>query len=202
VPTVINGLPAHVLLIHVIVILVPLGALFTALSAVWPAARHKLGFISPLTCLIALIFVPITTHAGEWLKNYDLNVRQFSGDIAARIEKHANLAAGFVWYTVGLFAISTAVWLLGRKYEISLLPIKKTNEVASPNGSNGGGGIVTATRTRTQAQTETQTKALPQWASILLAVAAVAMSVLIVWQLYRIGDAGARAVWEGSVSGS
>jgi hypothetical protein len=199
---VINGLPAHVLLIHVIIILVPLGALFTVLSALWPAARHKLGFISPLTCLIALIFVPITTHAGEWLKNYDLTVRQFSGDVAARIEKHASLAAGFVWYTVGLFAISTAVWLLGRKYEISLMPTTKQNEASAVNGGNGAGGTVTATRTKTQPETETQLTALPQWASILLAVAAVAMSVLIVWQLYRIGDAGAHAVWEGSVSNS
>ena len=64
-PTVINGLPAHVLLIHVLIALVPLGALFTVLSAVWPAARARLGIFSPLTCLVAVVFVPITTNAGE-----------------------------------------------------------------------------------------------------------------------------------------
>ena len=65
---------------------------------------------------------------------------------------------------------------------------------AASAGSTGGG---TVTATRTQAQTET--KVLPQWASVLLAVLAVGMSVLIVWQLYRIGDAGAHAVWSGTV---
>jgi hypothetical protein len=36
------------------------------------------------------------------------------------------------------------------------------------------------------------------WATVLMVVSA-AMSVLIVWQLYRIGDAGAHAVWDGIV---
>ena len=67
-PTQINGLPAHVLLIHAIVILIPLGALFTVLSAVWPAAHRKLGFLAPLACLIGVVLVPVTTNAGEWLE--------------------------------------------------------------------------------------------------------------------------------------
>jgi hypothetical protein len=40
---------------------------------------------------------------------------------------------------------------------------------------------------------------LPVWATALLIVAAVVMSLLAVWQLYRIGDAGAHAVWDGIV---
>jgi hypothetical protein len=192
VPTVINGLPAHVLLIHVVIVLIPLGALFTVLSALWPAARRKLGFISPLTCLIALLFVPITTNAGHWLKNHE----HFTGALGARVDKHAALAANFVWYAVGLFVISAVVWWLGRKYDMTLRPNSGRTE-ASPqtNGSGAGGGTATATRT----QTQTSEQVLPQWVTVVVAVAAVFMSALIVWQLYRIGDAGAHAVWQGSV---
>jgi hypothetical protein len=191
VPTVINGLPAHILLIHVVIVLVPLGALFTVLSAVWPAARLKLGFISPLTCLIALVFVPITTNAGLWLKHHI----HASGELAQKIQKHQNLATGFVWYALGLFAVSTAVWWIGRNYEIRLWRVEHS-DTPSPVAGGTGGGTATATRT----ETRTSTKVLPQWASIVLAAASVVMSVLIVWQLYRIGDAGSRSVWGGIVS--
>jgi hypothetical protein len=195
VPTVINGLPAHILLIHVVIVLVPLGALFTVLSAVWPAARHKLGFISPLTCLIALIFVPVTTNAGYWLKNH-INA---NGALEARILKHEHLASHFFWYVLPLFLVSAAVWLIGRSYEFGLLAVNRADETAlPPNGDVGGprNGAV-ATRTRPQ----TRTKVLPQWQSIVIAVVAVVISAIVVWQLYRIGDAGSRSVWGNTVSG-
>ena len=97
-PTVINGLPAHVLLIHVLVVLGPLGALFTVLSAVWPKARRKLGIISPITCAIVLVATPITQNAGEWLEH---KLEQ-NGENKA-IANHADLDLSFVWqlYRIG-----------------------------------------------------------------------------------------------------
>jgi hypothetical protein len=178
------GLPTHVLLIHVVVVLVPLAALFTGLSAVWPAARHKLGFISPLTSLIALIFVPITVSAGSWLKNQ----LHYSGALEARIQHHANLAGGFGWYALGLFVVSAAVWWVGRTYEFGVISHGARTANAEPDGAAG------AVATRTQTATRLPTL----WATVLIVVS-VAMSLLIVWQLYRIGDAGAHAVWDGVV---
>jgi hypothetical protein len=187
-PTVINGLPAHVLLIHVVVVLVPLGALFTALSAVWPAARHKLGFISPLTCLIAFLFVPITIHAGHWLQQR----QHFTGALGQAIQKHANLGASFWIYALLLLVVSAAVWLIGRRYEFSLRPNSPGARVDDVSGSGGGVGT-TATATRTQPRAETQV--LPLWAAAAIAVVGVAVALLVTWQLYRVGDAGAHAVW-------
>ena len=170
-PDVINGLPAHVLLIHVLVALTPLGALFTILCAVWPAARRKLGFVSPLTCLVALVFVPLTTHAGEWFRNrIDPQHRNSS------ITKHADLGGTFVYYVLGLFIVSVAVWLLGRRF-----------------GTDASATDATATAVRTDV------RPLPQWASITVAVVAVAVAVLAVWQCYRVGDSGAHAVWDGTL---
>ena len=64
----INGLPAHVLLIHFVVIVVPLAALCALLAVAWPAARRRLGIVTPLIALAALVSVPLTTEAGEWLE--------------------------------------------------------------------------------------------------------------------------------------
>ena len=67
-PTVIRGLPAHILLVHLVLAAVPLAALLLVLYAVWPAARRRIGIMMPIVALGALITVPITTHAGEWLQ--------------------------------------------------------------------------------------------------------------------------------------
>lgn len=188
-PTVVSGLPAHVLLIHVIIILIPLGALFTVLSAVWPAARQKLGFMSPLTCLIALVFVPVTTHAGEWLKT---KLEQSGANPA--IDKHAHLGRGFLPYALALFVVSAAVWWLGRKYAMSLRPVIASAGKPIEASSGGAGKTATATQPRTETRIESAT--LPQWATILLAVVSVAVSAVAVWQLYRVGDSGAHASWD------
>jgi hypothetical protein len=63
----ISGLPLHVLIVHFVVIVVPVAALCMVLAAVWPAARRRLGIVTPLIALAALVAVPITTTAGEWL---------------------------------------------------------------------------------------------------------------------------------------
>lgn len=39
---VINGVPAHVLLVHFVVVLAPLTAIFAILCVLWPAARQRL----------------------------------------------------------------------------------------------------------------------------------------------------------------
>ncbi len=56
-----NGLPIHILLIHFVVIVVPLAGLCTVLAAAWPAARRRLGIVTALIALAALIAVPIGT---------------------------------------------------------------------------------------------------------------------------------------------
>ncbi|MTE13612.1 DUF2231 domain-containing protein [Nocardia aurantiaca] len=63
-----NGLPAHVLLVHVIVVLVPLTAALLILCALWPAARGRL--IWPVVGLAVLVtaLTPVTVEAGEWFQ--------------------------------------------------------------------------------------------------------------------------------------
>src|SRR6185369_3138634 len=63
-----SGLPAHALLVHVVVVLVPVAAAMVVCSAVWPAARRRLGVATPVVAFVALVSVPLATHAGEWLE--------------------------------------------------------------------------------------------------------------------------------------
>ena len=65
-----NGIPVHPLLVHAVVVFLPLAAFLTVLSVAWPAARLRLGFITPLVAVGAFVMVPITTSAGEWLEHH------------------------------------------------------------------------------------------------------------------------------------
>jgi len=65
----VQGLPAHVLLVHFIVVLIPLTAGLAILSAVWPAARRRMIWLIAALATALAILTPITTGAGEWLEH-------------------------------------------------------------------------------------------------------------------------------------
>ena len=64
-----NGLPAHVLFVHFIVVLAPLTAVLAILCAVWPAARQRLVWLVLALAIVTGILTPLTTEAGEWLEH-------------------------------------------------------------------------------------------------------------------------------------
>jgi len=113
-----QGLPLHVLLVHGVIVLIPLAALLTVLSAVWPAARRRLGIVTPLVALAALISVPVAVKAGEWL--YE---RVFPSEL---IEEHASLGSTMIWFAIGLFVAALLAWgvpkLLARRSKDSPPP--------------------------------------------------------------------------------
>jgi uncharacterized membrane protein len=65
---VVNGLPAHVLLLHFVVVLVPLTALLEIVCGLWPAARRgQLLWVTLISAAVTMVLPPITTNAGRWL---------------------------------------------------------------------------------------------------------------------------------------
>ena len=62
-----NGLPAHILLNHFVVVLGPLTAILAILCALWPAARQRLIWLVLLLAVGTLALTPLTTSAGAWL---------------------------------------------------------------------------------------------------------------------------------------
>lgn len=99
----VSGLPMHVLLVHATVVFVPLAALCTLLSLLWPAARRRLGIVTPLIALLALVLVPITTAAGSWLLD--------RVDSTPQINAHMQIAGTLLPWVVGVFLVALAQWL-------------------------------------------------------------------------------------------
>ncbi|KPI19043.1 hypothetical protein OK074_1507 [Actinobacteria bacterium OK074] len=105
--TVINGLPAHVLFVHFVIVLVPLSALALVVCAAWPGGARRLGLLLPVLALVTLASVPLATHAGEWLEQH------VGSDPLVR--KHAELGDGLLPWAAGLFVLSAAVWWTARR---------------------------------------------------------------------------------------
>jgi hypothetical protein len=65
----VNGLPAHILFNHFVVVLGPLTAILAILCALWPAARRRLIWLVLLLAVVTLVLTPLTTNSGAWLRN-------------------------------------------------------------------------------------------------------------------------------------
>ncbi|WP_229702894.1 DUF2231 domain-containing protein [Microbacterium murale] len=98
----IGGLPLHPLIVHLVVILTPLTALALVLSVFWPAARRRLGIVTPLAALVVLILVPITVAAGESLK-------EVVGPLPA-VERHESFGRMLLPWAIALFVAASAHW--------------------------------------------------------------------------------------------
>ena len=98
----VNGLPAHVLLVHAVVVLLPLSAALVALTALWPAARRRLAGPNAVLSLIVVVLVPITTSAGEWLEGH-LSPNPL-------IHRHAELGDTAIYAAVGVAALALVLW--------------------------------------------------------------------------------------------
>jgi hypothetical protein len=96
------GLPLHILLVHVLVVGGPLTALAVLLHAFWPAARRRLGIVTPIAGLIILVLTPITVHAGEYLQP----VVGTTPAVALHVERGLTLQP----WAIALFAVSLAEW--------------------------------------------------------------------------------------------
>jgi hypothetical protein len=103
VPATLFGLPAHALIVHAAVVLVPLAALLLALCTLWPQLRRALGPLPAIGAAGALVLVPITTSTGEKLKAR-------LGFDNPLIERHAALGHELLPWVAGLFV--AAVLLL------------------------------------------------------------------------------------------
>ncbi|MER5525643.1 DUF2231 domain-containing protein [Streptomyces sp. NPDC002677] len=103
----VNGLPAHVLLVHIVVVLVPLTALALVAAALWPRAARRLGVLLPALALVALVSVPLATQAGEWLE------RHVTEDSLVR--RHTELGDGLLPWALGLFVLASVVWWATRR---------------------------------------------------------------------------------------
>jgi len=101
--TVINGLPAHVLFVHLLVVLAPLTALLEIACAFWPAVRRgQLVWFTLVLAIVTTVATPITTNAGEWL--YDL--RRNPDPV---LREHAERGDTMIYFSVALLVVAIAL---------------------------------------------------------------------------------------------
>lgn len=187
-PTVINGLPAHVLFVHFVIVLVPLTALALVVSTVWTTWIRRLGIVLPILALATLISVPIATSAGEWLEKHT--------ESDPLIQKHAALGDTLLPWVLGLFAVAVAVWWVGRR--ATTAPAAAGSAAEAGAGSGAGSGAGAGADSGAAADRGSVVLATPiRVAAIVLAVIVSAGSVV---QVYRIGDSGAKAAWHDGYS--
>ena len=104
--TIVNGMPAHALLLHFVLVLVPLTALLEIVCGLWPAARR--GQLLWLTLVLAagtMVLTPITINAGQWL--YDLRTNP-----TPILREHAARGSVMAYFSVALLAVAIVLVVL------------------------------------------------------------------------------------------
>jgi len=171
VPEFIGGLPIHPLLVHFTVVLIVLAVAGAVLTAVWPAVRRRFGWLVFAAAAVGTLLVPFTTKSGENL----------AGRLPAspQIAEHERLGDMTLWWAIGLTVAVGSLMVVHTMAER-----KVTTRVAV--GAAGAEEEVPAEAGRA-----------PALVAIVLALVTVGVAVGAGIHVYRVGDAGARAVWEG-----
>ncbi|MFC0432084.1 DUF2231 domain-containing protein [Kutzneria buriramensis] len=179
-----NGLPAHILLVHVIVVLLPLSSLLLVVTAIWAKARRRLAGANAILAVFVWIMVPVTTNAGEWLER-----RVPSTDL---LRTHTELGDTALFVAIPVALLAIVVWW--RQRESVAAQQAATSDVDEPTG----GGTTTMTKTATRRRTFLAPASTA--VTTVVAVLAVLAAGGACYQIYRIGDSGAQASWQGKFS--
>ncbi len=100
---IINGVPAHPLFVHLVVVLVPLAAIAAIFAAVWPKARTKIGLTMPILTTAAGASAVLAVQAGEWLEEHV--------DGSALLEKHTDLGDTVLPWIAVFVILAWAHWV-------------------------------------------------------------------------------------------
>ncbi len=177
----VNGLPAHILLVHAIVVLLPLSAVLLVLSAGWDRARRRLAGANALLAALVVLLVPITTNAGEWLER-----RVPRTDL---LSEHTELGDTALFVAIPVALLALVVWWRQRE---STQPAE-----SDVDGATGGG---TTTMTKNAVRRKTFLAPASKVVTTVITVLAVLVAGGACYQIYRIGDSGAQASWQGKFS--
>jgi hypothetical protein len=100
------GLPAHPLIVHAVVVLVPLASLSALAVGLWPAARSRYAPLALGVATLALISVPLATQTGDQLEKHV--------QPSAFVERHTAMADGLLPF-VALLWLGLLVLVVARR---------------------------------------------------------------------------------------
>ena len=99
------GLPAHPLIVHAVVVLLPLAAMGVFVLALVPRSRSAYGPLVLIVTTVAVAMVPLATQSGEGLQE---SVRE-----TAAVAKHAEIGSTAPFFAAPLLVMAAALWWLG-----------------------------------------------------------------------------------------
>ena len=168
-PDTLLGLPAHPLIVHAVVVLVPLAALLLAASAVSARFQHWSRYATPLVALVALAMVPLASQSGEGF--------QRSVPRTALVEQHAELGDTLLPLMIGVTLVAFAQLWLHRRAGTSTADRSATSPSADRSAPSSE-GVHT-----------------PRAVVLTVTGLALVLSLGTLVQVGRIGHSGAKAVW-------
>ena len=174
----VDGIPAHPLVVHAVVVLLPLAAVGTLLVAARPVWRRQLGVWVLLLALAGVAAVPVAQLTGAQL------AASFGDDAGPLVAVHVRRAGTLLVPALVFLALLAASVALGRRADV----------VAT--GADALYAATGRTQTRTATRTAASTASLRRLAAIcgaLAALAGIVVTGLVVW----IGHAGSAAAWSG-----
>lgn len=159
------GLPAHPLLVHIPVVLIPLagiGAIWIAVSSKW---RAKIGWIVVTLAGLGLVGSWLTIQSGRTF--YEALNEQ-----SQVLERHTDLGNTFLWFALALFFATLALVLWAT--------------VQARKAGQQGRELDRRAMARTPI-------------ALVLSVLVIVATLAAGFQIYRIGESGAKTVWQEDV---
>lgn len=100
------GIPAHPLIVHAVVVLVPLAALGAIAVVISPWVRSHIGWLVAATAVLDVLLVPLATGSGESLEERI--------DETALVETHAEMGEQLLPWVIALALVVCAFMVLAR----------------------------------------------------------------------------------------
>lgn len=167
-PEFIGGLPLHPLIVHFVVVLLPIAVLGAVLTAVWPAVRRRFGWLTVAAAAVGTALVPVAVGSGE-----DLAARV---GVSPQVRTHQELAELMIWWALGLTVAVTALMVVHTMAQRRAKVTAGAEPEDDAPAKAGGGAAI---------------------GLVVAAVLTVGLAVGTGIHVFRVGDAGSRAVWEG-----
>jgi flagellar biosynthesis component FlhA len=101
------GLPAHPIIVHAAVALVPAAAILTVLAALWPSARRRIGWIGVVLAALAVVTVWMAQGSGEELEH--------KVEESHLVEEHAELGDQMLMPAIAMLVGAVLVTAVGRR---------------------------------------------------------------------------------------
>lgn len=176
-PALINGSPTHALIVHVVVVLLPLSVLAALILVFVPLSRRAFGLASVAVTLVACLAVPLAFVSGG-----DLRRRVAPSPL---INRHVSLAHQLL-PVAAVFGLSIAAFV-----GLDLIRRLRVDELNRVEAAVLARSPALVTRLRSG----NVTVAVRVAGAILVVMAVVTTAAVV-----RVGDSGAKAVWDGRLN--